>query len=1033
MAPAVTRDVEPSATGVEDHPTALGGCTPPCLVIRANQDNDYVHGGTSPGATVWVTLTDHLGAVKGAFTRTAEPSGFWDADFGKYLGQDIVPGDVVLASSSDGSARSATVLPMSAAVNAETGIVSGQIVGGVFPARVAAEAGDKESFRRVEGMTDASGRYSLSFAGFPLRRDWGVTVWYSEPDGDEIGITRSGFALQVCYGQDWVETRYEAGYTIWITVTDGLGMVKATATGTTGPVSIWGGQNGFSTIVSGWSPAEPDIVPGDWVYAALSNRLTSSVRVGTITGALDIASDTVSGNISAPWFTQTLRVSCEIWEEDAPKTGEISADPNGGAYLYDFGADGWDLQPGQTVAVRYSEPDGDQVINVFREGVPNLWVQKQLEGQGNVAPGGPVLFRISYQNYGDGAGATVLTDTLPSHTTYVTDSSGFPAHVSGNRVTWNLGSVPPGGVPRTFYLLLANSASAGTTLHNQVDIAAAWEQDWSKNHAEADATVTAGQPDLYVNQSASPGDPAPGQLFSYNVYYGNQGPVASGAAWLTDTLPASTTLVSWQSANGYGLWSAVSTAGGRLVLRAPAVPAGFGDCILVTLRLASDVPSGASLVNDVRIATAGDSNPGNNHSTESSAHPGQPRFDTYLNPEWAAGGLNPGNWLEYNLHFGNGGNSVMPGVVLTQTVPAATAFVRAIMSYDSPEQWPLAPTRQVGNQLVWELGDLAVSQHGTLRVRLRINPDTAPGTVLAGCATLSGGALEDNPYNNYGCVVETVQPAGPNLRVSKRVMKQWDGGISYQARVENVGTTVLENVIVTDTLPASSTFAKWEVRDTGWSGGVSGNRLLLTLPRLEPCQWATIDLDLDQPPLPYGTIFTNTLEAGAVPGEVNTADNRAYAVAGIGPDLSVLKLLTGGRLKAGQLLTYTLHCENHSLAWATQGAIWVTDTLPVGLEFVASYERLCKDGYFCERPPDRHIGQQLAWQLGNWGPVNWNDIIVVARAAATVRGGTLLTNAATIASDSPADVEPDYRDNASTVATRSGAMLHLPLVGRQWR
>jgi len=33
---------------------------------------------------------------------------------------------------------------------------------------------------------------------------------------------------------------------------------------------------------------------------------------------------------------------------------------------------GWDLLPGQDVAVRYYEPDGDTVINVFQVPAPHL-------------------------------------------------------------------------------------------------------------------------------------------------------------------------------------------------------------------------------------------------------------------------------------------------------------------------------------------------------------------------------------------------------------------------------------------------------------------------------------------------------------------------------------------------------------------------------------------------------------------------------------------------------------------------------------
>jgi hypothetical protein len=75
---------------------------------------------------------------------------------------------------------------------------------------------------------------------------------------------------------------------------------------------------------------------------------------------LDIDSDTISGNIYAPWFTQTLGGSCGIWVENGPGMS-FEVDPNGGSYSCDFGGM-FDIVPGMDVGVNYGEPDNDQVI-----------------------------------------------------------------------------------------------------------------------------------------------------------------------------------------------------------------------------------------------------------------------------------------------------------------------------------------------------------------------------------------------------------------------------------------------------------------------------------------------------------------------------------------------------------------------------------------------------------------------------------------------------------------------------------------------
>ena len=59
-------------------------------------------------------------------------------------------------------------------------------------------------------------------------------------------------------------------------------------------------------------------MPGDWVYGLLDNGYTSTVRVGTVNGELDVDADTISGTVHANWFTQTLNANCGVRQENGP-------------------------------------------------------------------------------------------------------------------------------------------------------------------------------------------------------------------------------------------------------------------------------------------------------------------------------------------------------------------------------------------------------------------------------------------------------------------------------------------------------------------------------------------------------------------------------------------------------------------------------------------------------------------------------------------------------------------------------------------
>jgi hypothetical protein len=208
-------------------------------------------------------------------------------------------------------------------------------------------------------------------------------VWEYRPDYDvlasqsDYGVetvwTRLGrplvskMDLRVNYGHDWVESFYKAGHTVWLTVKDGEGNVKATAEVGTEPKDFWGGETGFQTQTEDWVPASPDIQPLDWVYAQVDNGQRAQVQIGDIGGTIDLVADSIDGTIAAPWLPDEVEVECHSW--GAPLPEEIlkydMVLPNG-EDLYSCSWSGeWDIRPGQDVGVGYTGSDGHWVANAF--------------------------------------------------------------------------------------------------------------------------------------------------------------------------------------------------------------------------------------------------------------------------------------------------------------------------------------------------------------------------------------------------------------------------------------------------------------------------------------------------------------------------------------------------------------------------------------------------------------------------------------------------------------------------------------------
>jgi hypothetical protein len=168
---------------------------------------------------------------------------------------------------------------------------------------------------------------------------------------------------------------YAPGHTFSITVTDSMGSVKATTAVTSTDDGGWWGD-GFRPSWSGgdccdWSPAEPDIQPGDRVTFQSDDGYENQVRVGGIYGTIDLENDSVTGPIYTSWLTETLEVWCHPQTMWPPVYRESTAEPDGSVpYFCEWqhptgGQEAWDVQPDSQVMVHYREPDGDKVYRMM--------------------------------------------------------------------------------------------------------------------------------------------------------------------------------------------------------------------------------------------------------------------------------------------------------------------------------------------------------------------------------------------------------------------------------------------------------------------------------------------------------------------------------------------------------------------------------------------------------------------------------------------------------------------------------------------
>jgi uncharacterized repeat protein (TIGR01451 family) len=991
------------------------------------RDNAVVANLAPAGSAFTITLSDSGGEYKAQLTGVSNPptgdigwQDFWSTN------ENILPGDWVQVQSSAGYSQSLQIPDLQVNADLEMGLIFGQAP----PDALLMVNSDTDG----DGFVPTDGEGNFSVAAGELQEVWGDgdiqagdSIWIEYDDANRNWVLNNVAWpwVRVNYSHDWVGVDYEAGHTFWITVTDSSGEIKGKTSVDSTPGGGWGGA-GFQTEWEDWLLTQPDIQVGDWVNFHADDDYTNTVHVGSISENVDFGNNILTGTLDADWFTQTLAIRCEVWVDEAPDGIDTSANPNGGDYTCDFGNDvGYDLQPGEDIMARYIEPDGDSVINVYPMAKPNLRIEKSADG--DPAVGGNMVFKIRYSNDGNALAEDVmLTDTLEGMS-YLSDTSGFSGVTDtipgGETVAFDLGSVPANSFG-AFLLYAQVTAGESERITNTARLATsnAYEEgDESELVAEWSGQVTGNATYLDIEKGSWSGNPVPGTAFVYALNACNSGSTHSTALVLTDTLPLSTTLMSWWGQ--YPGWTEVLSSSHQLVLSMPALAASQCNEAYIKVELSDQAWDGMPFTNTATISSSSDLNPGNNE-TDLVINAGNPRdymgHDLSLTKEWYRGELVPGGEMYYEFTYRNQGNAPVSGVRITSTLPVSTTYLEAFFE-DEYVKEPVTPSVVTDDYVVWDIGSLGEGMWGRINLHLGIDWLAPPGTVLTHDVRINSLPDEYDTEDNQIEWVDTLNDYGPNLKVDKQTYK-WngDGQLEDEIHIFNLGSELLEGFWITDTYPLSTSLSNWWVGhgvNVTFTHNASERQLVWWIERMYPGDNANIiyQVDLDSPYAgQQGLAFTNQVEA-PIPGDVVPEDNSDQLTVYTGPDVFVEKWLSGGEIEPGQLVTFTVRFGNSALQpWNTDTGVgsFITDSLPAEMSYVRASAPWDWDQTWDPGDPD---SKQLEWGWDTmWADSTW-IFELVAQIRDTVQGGDAFTNTIEAYSENPGDLDLDWGNNVSQV------------------
>ena len=590
--------------------------------------------------------------------------------------------------------------------------------------------------------------------------------------------------------------------------------------------------------------------------------------------------------------------------------------------------------------------------------------------------GDTIVYSISVHNAGpDAASDVLIRDVLPAMGTFVSaDAGGSPV---GAEVVWpSIASLPAlSSVTREVRFVVEAPADRCPVVVNLAAVTSGPDTDPNPgNNTSVAATRVTGPActgaDLEILKEGPPTlprQPLPDSFF-YRLRVRNLGPDTARGVRVRDLLPAAGTFVRADSAtvrNGEVEWP-------ERPFLAP------GDSLVFGLwyRWPLDTSTVASISNTAFVLSdpvPGDPNPANDTSriTTSSSSRFQDLAVLKLGPATAAAG----DTLTYSVLVSNAGDTAIPAVFVTDSLPVNALFIDASGG----------PT--VGGGVVrWVVGLLTPGDTVRYTVRVRA-PPAACGGVLTNVALVSPSP-DDVPANDRSEVVTAVE-GGSCVRVEMR--KSASPGVfrvgavdTFRVTVANVGFEDAGPLTVVDTLAAG---LAWEPGEgAGWQLSEAGGVVSASYPGiLSPADTASF-------------LVLVRVTSDARPEVCNRA--HAVAIGSGGPDmvasicvpveapkLLLAKSASRHDAEIGDVVDYRLEV---ALLDGGLPAVVVRDVLPPGFRYETGSARL-RGGVVAE--PAGAPGSELTFQVG---PMSAGDTVVVTyrvRIGAGARPGAGINRA----------------------------------------
>jgi uncharacterized repeat protein (TIGR01451 family)/fimbrial isopeptide formation D2 family protein len=708
-------------------------------------------------------------------------------------------------------------------------------------------------------------------------------------------------------------------------------------------------------------PHQEDALPGGVRYTGWYETQGASLVTGPITNA-------VGGSETVEWWWNSLDNTASntpmtfTFRFNAALTGLNTDDElQWQSYRAETAIENtsvieWNSQNiGGTYPLSQQADRSDGIIQPFLLDSRKPPAKSLIQGGPLVESGDLVTYSLIVYNTGQAPAYDVLiSDTLPpgmafhsyqasvypvSAPSYVPTVSSEPLDGQQGVLTWVFDEVAAGDgnyrdpttqMMITATLRVSDSVGAGAVLVNEAQISdyssLPGDQPLERHYAYLGGSpFTAGPvsvPEGHITKSTAITRAALGEqvVFSISV----PSPTLSATlynATVTDrmpTAPAGTLHVLAATAPGA---SSLSVYSDVVSATFDLIPAHTQATLLITARV--PVTAGGGLVQNAAAVQWEDAPSGGDvHNAVSDPAEIQITAPEIALDKSAPAAVHAGAPLIYMLTYQNEGLVAARDVRLTDTLPVSVTLVG--FSADRP----ITPTGPGMSPLVWEAGDLAPGESGTLWITVTVPVTTALGAHIVNTATIGTSSPGDDPLNNQDTTSTIV--GGALLGIAKTATPdpvRVGGEILYTLTVTNTGVYTTQNLLITDRVPASTTLVR-----VGPGGAQVGDVVSWDQYQLAPGKQAimTFAVRVDSTTV-SGTQIVNARYGATADNAAPTSDEKPVTVTVQAAILEISKMVTPNPVPAGELLHYTLTVSNTGVVQAA--GVVVSDQVPMSTTF----------------------------------------------------------------------------------------------------